>query len=125
MSCDFKPGDEVVRVGCDESELMPGQSFARSGGPEFNKVYVVESVWRVGTIFALTLVGFECPLGGYDTRAFRKAQRKNARLAIETFMTMPGGFEEPKRKAPAKERVTSFAEQAGLETLTTPPDDTL
>ena len=42
-------------------------------------------------------------IGSYCARQFRKVQKRNNRLTLEAFFTVPGGFEEPKR-TPAKRR---------------------
>lgn len=42
---------------------------------------------------------------GYWAARFRKVERRNDRLSIEAFSVIKdGGFEEPRRKAPAKKR---------------------
>lgn len=103
--CDFKPGDEVVCV--DASLYEPGPWLGDP--PVEGCVYVVDALshFRGEPHLHLAEISNHYGLGGndlgYRARRFRKVQRKNPRLAIETFMTMPGGFEEPKRKIPAKE----------------------
>lgn len=123
--CDFKPGDRVVRVryregapftsawACDPAALLLGAEAT-----------VREVTQPIPGHFGIFFEEFwtEAP-GGFAACCFRKVQRKNPRLSIEAFMTMPGGFEEPKRKAPVKPLVP--AEQAGRASLNAPPDDSL
>ena len=99
MACDFKIGDEVVCVdaslawGIEPHSLIKGETYTVVGlvDPEGFDPGVVVQV----------------PSPHYSTawspRRFRKVQKRNDRLTLETFFTVPGGFEEPKR-TPAKRR---------------------
>lgn len=109
--CDFKPGDEVVCVDAIPP-LEPGRQPWMC-------------VLKEGSIYQVSGVGLN-PAGefriflsdtkniwlhtgedyGFLGRRFRKVQRKNSRLTLEAFFTVPGGFEEPKR-APAKKKTNA------------------
>jgi len=105
MSCDFKPGDEVVCV--DTSPCV------RTGHAPFTEgaIYTIRAVDAdypsgvVGLMFEeVPAMEFWCGQElGWDSRRFRKVQKRNDRLTIEAFSTIKDGFEEPKR-APAKKR---------------------
>lgn len=102
--CDFKPGDEVV---CVKTQPV----FQGFGGYSVEgQTYTVSGVMVRGRRVALMLAGVEngtqrgAPwFWGHSSTRFRKVQRRNSRLTLEAFFTVPGGFEEPKR-APAKKR---------------------
>lgn len=104
---DFRVGDEVVCVDAQTMNPFWGPPPLVEG-----QVYVVESLHagvcpRYGPYIGVYLVGApRSETGnGWDSVRFRKVQRRNDRLTIEAFMTIPGGFEEPRRpKAPAKKR---------------------
>lgn len=96
--CPFKPGDEVVCVHATNFHDDP---------------CVVGSTYRVAAVRSfpggqgLDLKGIPvegCLWLGHAPGRFRKVNRRNSRLTIEAFMTMPGGFEEPKRKSPTPTR---------------------
>lgn len=101
--CDFKPGDEVVCVSDDlqwgfyPCPLVAGQVYTVLG---------VASIRATdGASFSVDVGVPSMATGGlWRPSRFRKVQRKNPRLSIEAFMTVPGGFEEPRRKTPAKKR---------------------
>lgn len=92
--CDFKPGDEVV---CVDNKGAPELSVGAT--------YTVTAVLYGGE--GLTVAEAdpsEWWAVGYWSERFREVNRRNSRLTIEAFMTMPGGFEEPKRKSPTPTR---------------------
>lgn len=108
----FAPGDEVV---CLSRGTHPDWTLIEVGA-----VYVVSHVYPPDAEcpeWGLELAGvvvsdtFSIDVEnatiwrdiGWDASRFRKVQKRNRRLTIEAFMTMPGGFEEP-RRAPAKKR---------------------
>lgn len=98
--CDFKPGDEVVCVFA--GPWWCTDTSGPTSGPRRDSVWTVESLdlcEEYGT--TIGLIGW--PGDSFAAECFRKAQPRNDRLTIEAFMTMPGGFEEP-RRAPAKKR---------------------
>lgn len=103
--CDFKPGDEVVSV--RRPDLARQGFHALATTIKEGEVHTVE--W-VGThpsgLSAVRLVGVKqsSPRSiGFDSRCFRKVQRRKTDLSIESFLTIKPGFEEPRRpKAPAK-----------------------
>lgn len=94
----LKPGDEVVCVDDAPRDWRPV-------GLTRGEVYVVECVHPFGAAFFVTLCGEVAPHSvGWWSDRFRKVQKRNDRLSIESFMTMPGGFEEPRRPAKTKEK---------------------
>lgn len=102
--CDFKPGDEVVRISFGDAPFASDWPH----DPCADRVGVTATVSGVFEaspgVYGLFLQEFwtDAP-GGFAAIAWRKVQRRNSSLTIEAFMTMPGGFEEP-RRAPAKKR---------------------
>jgi hypothetical protein len=104
--CDFKPGDEVVaKESCVSSPLL------LSAG----QVYLVSRVELVpcpGDEVRVFLFGvpegdidpLKAPFYGFPPQRFARAQKRLDSLKIESFMTMPGGYEEPRRKVPEKAR---------------------
>lgn len=111
--CDLAPGDLVVCVKND------GWDWAYFQMP----VPVIGATYTVLQVFpdmptaerpdiplgpALTLVELPSVHGTYPAEAFRKIPPRNDRLTVEAFSVIKdGGFEEPKRTAPAKrERVS-------------------
>jgi hypothetical protein len=96
MGCDFKPGDELV-------------SLYTGDGLKEGHVYVCASL-DVGTGCTDGCPSFVCcsveglPDDDWCSCTFRKVERRNDSLSIEAFLTIKPGFEEPKRKAPAKKR---------------------
>ena len=99
MSCDFKPGDEVV---CVDSNFEDFGLCCGTPDPVVGDNYIVADVFADDEGVWVCLIGFD----GLDFLAvnFRKVQKRNDRLTIEAFSVIKdGGFEEPKR-APAKKR---------------------
>lgn len=94
--CDFKVGDEVV---CVSSTFHTYGEDAADTFPTKGQVYTVHSF--VSDDEGVWVVLCEILSHLYDPAKFRKVQRRNSRLTLEAFFTVPGGFEEPKR-APAK-----------------------
>lgn len=113
--CDFKPGDKVVCVDAGPLRNPATQVPSRPSGLVEGGVYTV----------LLIRPNYECPerlsvelaeiapeallrgvpkRGGFFHGRFRKVQNRLDSLKIESFMTMPGGYEEPRRKAPEKAR---------------------
>lgn len=106
----FKVGDEVICIDVSlhaDQMLEPWHldgyvgnlSLISEGSP-----YIIEGFDRKDGLF---LVGIMTPHRqryglGFKASRFRKTQRHGSGLAIESFMTMPGGYEEPRRKVPAK-----------------------
>ena len=106
--CDFKPGDELVAV--DDG----GPGCERIGAPRLvvGAVYVCAAVGGVrscddcGACPDIDLVGLVSDDYTYCACSFRKVERRNDRLTLETLLTIkPGQFEEPKRATPAKKWV--------------------
>lgn len=106
MSCDFKPGDEVVCVASDPEYAMAGMP-----PPVVGETYTVAEVTPCLTgrmkrpTFGVYLAELpRSPTGWmYFAEHFRKVERRTDTLSIESFLTIKWGFEEPKR-APAKKR---------------------
>lgn len=101
----FKVGDEVVCINIGPLQNKNGR-FLSCPFLEKGKVYVVSSVGvcPVFDVPYVNVVGVNAErASGFKPERFRKAQRKNSRLTLEAFFTVPGGFEEPKR-APAKKK---------------------
>ena len=102
--CDFKPGDEVV---CVDAKPRDNRSrlFVKEG-----ETYTVRPCGRRGCNGVLVNEAPAPIMAGmisacYHPRRFRKVQKRNDRLTIEAFSVIKdGGFEEPKRTAPAKKR---------------------
>lgn len=92
----FKPGDEIVkfRLSGPAGELTI---------PIGTVVIVDRVVGPYGDDVGLKILGWPDHGLGHLASTFRKVQRKNSRLTLEAFFTVPGGFEEPKR-APAKKK---------------------
>jgi hypothetical protein len=100
MGCDFKPGDEVVCVDAD-------------GTPELTRDarYTILESYGLGLTLPTRVIEPGVTLRevqnaravGYRASRFRKVERRNDSLSIESFLTIKPGFEEP-RKAPAKKR---------------------
>lgn len=106
MSCDFKPGDEVVCVDAKSMHFTHNLSGLHEGD-----VYQVARVWvdkRVsGREVNLALVGVDAltSTGGFWSGRFRKVERKTDKLNLTEWLSQPSEFEEPRRpKAPAKKR---------------------
>lgn len=108
----FKPGDEVVCVD-DGPMLTPRRkSVAGPSGLVAGKSYTIQKVrpnFSDPSVVMVELVGVShgCNLfatPGYAAYRFRRVHKRNDRLSIESFMTMPGGFEEPRRPAKTKEK---------------------
>jgi hypothetical protein len=93
----FQVGDEVVAIKGYQPDafqvLVHGEkacSAPRSG--------VVVKYWHSGGYDRMHLSGAENPVWGYDPLAYRKVQKRNSSLGIESFLTIkPGQFEEPKK----------------------------
>ena len=103
MSCDFKPGDEVVCVDEDPC-VVHGKPAVRTGN-----IYTVRDVTVEHNFsgFAVYLheVRSSGPKGGFCSSRFRKVQKRDASLSIETFLTIKPGYEEPRRPAvPSRKR---------------------
>lgn len=99
--CDFKVGDELVAIdnGGDLGllpDLVVGAIYVCSA-IDTNCGECCECHSRLG----VQVEGIDCSKVAYCPCSFRKVQRRNARLTLEAFFKVPGGFEEPKR-APAK-----------------------
>lgn len=103
--CDFKLGDEVVRVrmgiGPNPRATTPDVPVGHVGriinmGPTaYEGVWIELDNWPVD------------PLCGLPAEHFRRVQRKNTDLSIEAFLTIKPGIEEPRRvRAPKRERVS-------------------
>lgn len=99
---DFKVGDEVV---CVNNTNRPNAIWFPGCKPQLNTKYTVTGLlidpWGDP---AVTLAELDNADTGYAAWRFRKVQKRNDRLTIEAFMTVPGGFEDPKRTTPAKKR---------------------
>lgn len=111
--CDFKPGDEVevVKVGPQSGLFIAvGQQHTiREVSPMIDQ-YGRPHNWADGEALGVKLVGIKAAKPGsvhtdahFHPSLFRKVQKRNDRLTLEAFFTVPGGFEEPKR-TPAKRR---------------------
>ena len=100
--CDFKVGDEVVCINNENDDLLKVGSvytvaeFLAAGDGHEDWTTDVDSV-------QLVEIGHveDDDVYGFAAEHFRKVQRRNSRLTLESFFTVPGGFEEPKR-TPAK-----------------------
>ncbi len=104
--CDFKPGDEVVFVA--KVPLWDGENDRPA--PDCSKTYTCVEVGAdssdvcgvcLSDVWVLIDDGSDFPL---CPCTLRKVQKRLESLKIESFMTMPGGYEEPRRKAPEKAR---------------------
>lgn len=105
----FKVGDEVVCVDAKGSVVLNKNAtytiteIAPKGAMvttyEGARKRVSEDVVQLSEIGVWTCPGFY----GFKLTRFRKVERKNSRLTLEAFFTVPGGFEEPKR-TPAKKK---------------------
>jgi len=113
MGCDFKPGDELVCVVADP--LPASKEYAATADVLVaGDIYTVEAVyfcyWFDRAVVILSEADNGPPYRGFKDEGFgawrfRKIERRNDSLSIEAFRTIQdGGFEEPKRKAPAKKR---------------------
>lgn len=103
----FRVGDEVVCVDASPcaatgrvSGLAHGGRYtvaALCGGTGGLGVLLIEAVAPATVLWG--------PDYGFRASRFRKVQKRNDRLTIEAFSVIKdGGFEEPKRRAPAKKR---------------------
>lgn len=107
--CDFKPGDEVVCVNAAYFDARPTNLV--EGASYTVREVLPEARGRSGLDFTTVSTGVrlfevEAQYGwrkAFDSRRFRKVERRNDSLSIEAFLTIKPGFEEPKR-APAKKR---------------------
>jgi hypothetical protein len=109
MGCPFQAGDEVEKFRRGLPYPRPRDNGASVILPVGFRGVVREVVWHEAwgpDVFGLLFVGIPGDICcSYYAGNFRKVERRNDRLSIEAFMTMPGGFEEPRRpKAPAKKR---------------------
>lgn len=97
--CDFKPGDEVVCV--DAKPRLYAAPNIKEGS-----VYTVVRVTR-GRVVELAEARHHPDTLGFWADRFRKVQKRNSSLSIESFLTIKPGFEEPRRvTTPAKEKVS-------------------
>lgn len=101
--CDFKPGDEVVCVEMPDESEMVGRIFTIIEVRQAGEIGHAWPLAKAAVQLAEAPYVSEYRLWGYGAHRFRKVQKRNDRLTIEAFMTVPGDFEEPKR-APAKKR---------------------
>lgn len=103
---DLKPGDDAVCVyggiwwnsDTNMDDIGPKQG-------DVCKILSVSADPNFGP--CVELVGW--PSDTFLASCFRKVQRRNDRLTIEAFMTMPGGFEEPRRRVEKPSKVRSPA----------------
>lgn len=101
--CDFKVGDEVAKRA--DPTLVPRAGQVVGSRFREGEVLVVADVlthpsW--GDVIGLRFAGVsDQHPAGYDSRCFRKVERKPNSLSIESFLTIKPGFEEPRRE-PAK-----------------------
>lgn len=94
--CGFKVGDEVVCV------RAPRSRFNRT---KINGIYTVSRVWdhpldgaALDLLEVENLCWGEDGFAGHDPSRFRKVQKRNSSLSIESFLTIkPDQFEEPKK----------------------------
>lgn len=96
--CDFKPGDEVVCVDAGN----PTETIGLIKGATYTVAFTRFSARFCGIVVHLSETENINPLDGwgdigYWPARFRKVQRKNTDLSIESFLTIKPGFEEPKR----------------------------
>ncbi len=107
--CDFKPGDEVVCVSNDGWDW----DYFKMPVPVVGCRYTVTAVIpdaetaehpEIAPSPALELAELRSDAGAYPPECFRKVERRNDSLSIESFLTIKPGFEEPKR-TPARKAV--------------------
>lgn len=96
--CDFKPGDEVVYAGRDG---VPMRSDHREAHDiKRGMVFIVSAVtpWKDTDLAALQLRGMS-PSRWFDSRCFRKVQRRDLSAWLASAVEMPA---LDKRKVPAQ-----------------------
>lgn len=106
MSCDFKPGDEVVCI--DDGPQWDRYDCPLEKGESYVVLRVIDHVAADGSSYSLVVGPSSLHhTGAWSPSRFRKVQRRTSGLTVESFLTIkPGQFEEPKRpvKAPKKEK---------------------
>lgn len=104
MTCDFKPGDEVV---CVDNSCLPGKRWFPGSAPEKGQVYTVEDLGfdLYDDIPLVYLVGLRNNrpggTGAYRASRFRKVQKRD----LGTWLAQTTGYDEEHHSpAPAKKK---------------------
>lgn len=102
--CDFKVGDEVVRI----RDEHPPHPLDTTGTPPIGHVGRVIEI-GISPVSGRAWIELDNwpvdPNCGHRAGDYRKVVRSTDKLTIEAFLTIKLGFEEPRRpKAPAKKR---------------------
>jgi len=114
MSCDFKPGDEVVCV--DTNPSKEGRDVCHTF-LSLDEVYTVEAFdgftfTGVPRVFLIGVDPDDHPStrASFAVRRFRKVQRRNSGLTIESFLTIKSGQPEGPTRTPSKEKAKEKAQ---------------